>query len=612
MGFIEAVLGKLFDVVEDGAGEFGFDLVGLFAAGYKFFALGGHYFGFLFAHGAAEDVALSEGEAGEGLGGLLNLFLVDDDAVGFVEDGFEQGVVVLYVFGAVFAAGEAFDELHGAGAVEGEDGDDVLYAVGGDLAEGVAHAGGFELEDADGVAAGEELVDFGVVEGQFFGVNFDSVVAFDEGAGFVDDGEVFETEEVHFKEADGFGGVFFELDDGEFFFGFAGERDDVDERFFADDDAGGVHAGVAGKAFEEAGVFHDATGVGLGVGGGFEFGAFGEGLFEGHAGGFGDHFGEAVAVGEFDFENAAEVAHEGFGAEGAEGDDLGYAIFAVFFADVADDVLAAGGAEVDIEVGGGDAVGVEEAFEDEAVGEGVDGGDLEGVGEEGAGAGAAAGADGYAGIAGVLDEVGDDEEVVNVVGFFDDADFVVEAFVDFAFAVVFGLVEVVDLVEGFETFFAEVDKVVEAAGEAVGEGELGEVEVFGFFGEEEFDVAALGDFDGVGDGLGLVGEEGFHFGGAFEVELVAGVAVAAGVGDEVVALEAGENVVGFGVFLVDVVDIVGGDEGEAGFFGQLDEVSIGGFLVAFAVVGEFEVEVVGAENVGVFEGEGFGFFEVAV
>ena len=155
VGFVEAVLGKFFDVVEDGAGELGFDLVGFLAAGDKFFALGGHDFGFLFAHGAAEDVALSEGEAGEGLGGLLNLFLVDDDAVGFVEDGFEQGVVVLYVFGAVFAAGEAFDELHGAGAVEGEDGDDVLYAVGGDLAEGVAHAGGFELEDADGVAAGE-------------------------------------------------------------------------------------------------------------------------------------------------------------------------------------------------------------------------------------------------------------------------------------------------------------------------------------------------------------------------------------------------------------------------------------------------------------------------
>ncbi len=112
--------------------------------------------------------------------------------------------------------------------------------------------------------------------------------------------------------------------------------------------------------------------------------------------------------------------------------------------------------------------------------------------------------------------------------------------------------------------------------------------------------------------MGLVGEEGFHFGGAFEVELVAGVAVAAGVGDEVVALEAGENIVGFGVFLVDVVDIVGGDEGEAGFFGQLDEVSIGGFLVVFAVFGEFEVEVVGAENVGVFEGEGFGFFEVTM
>ena len=58
---------------------------------------------------------------------------------------------------------------------------------------------------------------------------------------------------------------------------------------------------MAGKSFEEAGIFHDASGVGFAVGGGFKFGAFAEGFFEGHAGGFGNHFGEAVAIGKFDF-----------------------------------------------------------------------------------------------------------------------------------------------------------------------------------------------------------------------------------------------------------------------------------------------------------------------
>ena len=58
---------------------------------------------------------------------------------------------------------------------------------------------------------------------------------------------------------------------------------------------------MAGEAFKEAGVFHDASGVGFPIGDGFEFGAFAERFFEGHTGCFGDHFSEAVAIGEFDF-----------------------------------------------------------------------------------------------------------------------------------------------------------------------------------------------------------------------------------------------------------------------------------------------------------------------
>ena len=60
---------------------------------------------------------------------------------------------------------------------------------------------------------------------------------------------------------------------------------------------------------------------------------------------------------------------------------MGNAVFAIFYTDIANDVLTAGWAEVDIEIRGRDTVGVEEAFEDKAVSKGVDGCDFERVGE---------------------------------------------------------------------------------------------------------------------------------------------------------------------------------------------------------------------------------------
>ena len=84
-------------------------------------------------------------------------------------------------------------------------------------------------------------------------------------------------------------------------------------------------------------------------------------------------------------------------------------------------------AEVDVDIGHGDALGIEEALEEQDVLEGIDVGDLHGIGDEGAGGGAAAGADGDAVVAGVLDEVPDDEEVAGVLHLLDDADFEVQA-----------------------------------------------------------------------------------------------------------------------------------------------------------------------------------------
>ena len=96
-----------------------------------------------------------------------------------------------------------------------------------------------------------------------------------------------------------------------------------------------------------------------------EFGGFGDGVLEGDVELVGDHLREAVGLGEGEVVDAGDIADDHLGAEGAVGDDVGDAVVAVFLADVVDDLDAAAHAEVDVEVGRGDALGVEEALEEE-------------------------------------------------------------------------------------------------------------------------------------------------------------------------------------------------------------------------------------------------------
>ena len=152
-----------------------------------------------------------------------------------------------------------------------------------------------------------------------------------------------------------------------------------------------------------------------------------EGLVDGDADGGGNELGDAVDVAVGHVEGAAAVLDGGLGGHGVEGDDLRDLLAAVLAGDVVDDLAAAVHAEVDVDIGHGDALGIEEALEEQLVLERIDVGDLHGVGDERAGGGAAAGADGDAVVAGVLDEVPDDEEVAGVLHLLDDVDFEVEA-----------------------------------------------------------------------------------------------------------------------------------------------------------------------------------------
>ena len=84
----------------------------------------------------------------------------------------------------------------------------------------------------------------------------------------------------------------------------------------------------------------------------------------------GDHLGDAVDLGQRHFEDAADVADGAPGGHGPEGDDLADVLLAVLAGHVLDHLLPAAGAEVHVDVGQADALGIEEALEEEVVLEG--------------------------------------------------------------------------------------------------------------------------------------------------------------------------------------------------------------------------------------------------
>ncbi len=136
---------------------------------------------------------------------------------------------------------------------------------------------------------------------------------------------------------------------------------------------------------------------------------------------------EATRVDGRHAHDAPDVPHHALALELMEGGDLPDGVMPVFVADVVDHVLAFAHAEVDVEVGHRHALRVQEAFEEQAVGEGVEVGDAQRVGDQRAGARATSGADGDVRLLRPTDEVLDDQEVAGEAHRIDDVELEIQA-----------------------------------------------------------------------------------------------------------------------------------------------------------------------------------------
>jgi hypothetical protein len=417
--------------------------------------LGANQLGVLLTDGFAQDVRLGERNASQRLRNAHHLLLVGDDAVGGLENRLELGENVGDRLLTALPAHVhlVHPRVERARAHQRIRRHEIVEAIGADALQHVGRERGLELEHADGSASAEHQIGVGIVERKRVEVRRRAGALADSAQRVADDGEGREAEEIHLEHASVLerGHVVLCYDDGilvavgrsRAFRCLGADRDVVVEGSRRDDDPGGVHTSVAREAFQPYRVVEEAAVALLPL---LHFAAvvlarrvelpnlgnpldrFLDG--ERKVGMVRHELGEIVGLGRTEAQGAAHVLDGGAGFQRPEGDDLADRIASIFLAHVLDDFAAPLEAEVDVDVGHRHPLRIEEALEEQIELERADVSNAERVGDERAGSGSAARADGNSLVARGPDEVGNDEEVAGVSGLGDDAKLVVEPLPD--------------------------------------------------------------------------------------------------------------------------------------------------------------------------------------
>ena len=388
-------------------------------------------------------------------------------------------------------------------------------------------------------------------------------------------------------------------------FRIAVERHQLGQRPVADDDAGGMGRGVAVQAFEFLRDVEGAPRHRIAIAFGLQPRLVVDRALERDRIGrvLRHQLAELVDLAVGHLQHAADVAQHAAGLQGAEGDDLRDLLAAVFLLNVMDHLVAPVLAEVDVEVRHRDALGIEEAFEQKPEADRIEIGDGERIGDQRAGAGAAAGPDRYALRLRPLDEVGDDQEIAGIFHALDDAELEGEPL-----AVILGglprrqRVLRQPALEPGQSGAAQLLRFVQrfvCFAYLLGREGFGRPPRFAYGGKTRQDRrqrarperAALRDLDACRQRLRQIGEQRRHLGAALEAVLRRELA-AIGVGDEPALGDAKKRVVRLVILSAGEEWLVAGDQRNAARIGKLDQARLRGPLGGHAVALQFDIEPV--------------------
>ena len=264
-------------------------------------------------------------------------------------------------------------------AEQGVQRDQVLEAIGLELAQDVLHARRLELEHARGARRLEKGVGRGVVQGKRLEVDRGPLVLADARHAVVQQGQRLQPEEVHLQKADAADLVHGVLRDDLVVLR-ARQGRVLDDGARRDHDTGGVHRGVPRQSLQPPGHVQELPDALVLIAHLAQRRHLLDGLVDGHVRLGRDHLGDPIAVAVRDVQPAPGIANDGLRPHGREGDDLRHVVAPVLVAHVIDHLAAPPDAEIDVDVRHRDPLGVEETLEQEVVFQGIDVGDPQAVG----------------------------------------------------------------------------------------------------------------------------------------------------------------------------------------------------------------------------------------
>ena len=273
-------------------------------------------------------------------------------------------------------------------------------------------------------------------------------------------------------------------------------------------------------------------------------------------------------------------------------------------AHVLDDFAAPPHAEIDVDIGHRNALGVQKALEEQFILHRIDVGNFQRVADQAPRGRSAAGTHRDALGSRVMNEIPNDQEVAGEAHLLDHFDFGGQA----AFVIAERMAQAIFLGQPFQHLGA----LDEALAHHFFEVRIGGVAFWNFEFREriadalDFYVAAIGDRYGARHRVRQFAKHLRHFLAALEIKLVGGEFHARGVAHGLAGLNAHQHFLGVRVRLGQVVAIVGGNQRDAAFFGQAHQVAVHANVLFEALVLHFEEEILFAENVAEAMRVGFG------
>ena len=439
MRFVKPVPGELFHQVKDFYRQLAVDAV-LSGALFKDGTLFRHLFRLFLTHRTTQHIRAAKGVTGKHLGNLHNLFLVQDDAVGRLQYGFQAFMLPLHVWiGNLFTAMLTVDEvihharLQRAGAEQRHQRDHIFEAVRLQTLNQIFHATGFKLEDRRGFRALQHVETFLVIQRDRRDIQRRFAILLTAGVDHlqrpVNDGERAQPQEVEFDQPGVFHVVFIKLRYRVLTGLITVQRRKIGDFGRRDNHATSVLTGVTRDAFQLARHIDQRFNFLIRLVNFRQLRFRLKRFRQRHAWVRRHQLRDTIHETIWVPQHAPHVADNRFRRHRTEGNNLRYRIAAVHVRDVFDNLVAFLHTEVNVEVRHGDTFRVKETFEQQVEFQRIKVGNFQRIGHQRPRTGTAPRPYRYAVIFRPLDKLHHDEEVAREPHLVNNLKFNVQTFV---------------------------------------------------------------------------------------------------------------------------------------------------------------------------------------